>query len=200
MCEAAVPLLSIVASQPFWGAVYPQYEGLSVGVGLVCKKPTQTHTRLLERICFKTANSTSFMSCLLSGVLGSVLFCLLGWGGLSRCFPHADYQVASTKPPPTPPLSLWQTCPLLCHLPSASTQLKKKGPVLLTSTKQKILSVCVGARSILNLHLEAVKSAPLGLFRGSMCLLVKPEICAVLWSWWDGCFLLGSEKCARVRL
>lgn len=46
--EAAVPLLSIVASQPFWGAVYPQYEGLSVGVGLV---GTGTGLRVGATVC-----------------------------------------------------------------------------------------------------------------------------------------------------
>ena len=33
--EAVVPLVSLIASEPFWGAVYPQYEWLSVGVGHV---------------------------------------------------------------------------------------------------------------------------------------------------------------------
>lgn len=35
MHKAAVPPLTVVAPQPLRGAVYPQYEGLSVGEGLV---------------------------------------------------------------------------------------------------------------------------------------------------------------------
>lgn len=35
MHKAAVPPLTVVAPQPLRGAVYPQYEGFSVGEGLV---------------------------------------------------------------------------------------------------------------------------------------------------------------------
>lgn len=35
MHKAAVPPLAVVAPQPLRGAVYPQYEGFSVGEGLV---------------------------------------------------------------------------------------------------------------------------------------------------------------------
>lgn len=38
--EAAVTIVSIIALQPFWGAIWPQYEGLSIDVGHICKTNT----------------------------------------------------------------------------------------------------------------------------------------------------------------
>lgn len=100
--KAAVPPLAVVAPQPLRGAVYPQYEGLSVGEGLVWveegggrgeKKGTRRQTRSLDRVCLKTAKWYLRVVFAFSGSRG--LFPSSEAGG-SRCFPHAAYQVSST--------------------------------------------------------------------------------------------------------